>query len=171
VAVHLRGDAEAFTPKLTSIAAAIDPGLRLHQVMTIDKSADAELQFIDFFLGLIALVSGVALLLSLAAIYAVMSFTVARRTREIGIRVALGGDRRNVIRAIFSRPLTQIAAGVVAGALIVVALSTGSLGVTAKQVGAVALYATVMMAVCMLACVVPTLRALRIQPTEALKSE
>ena len=60
--------------------------------------------------------TAVALLLSLAGIYAVMSFTVARRTREIGVRVALGASRLGVVTAIFRRPLIQVGFGIVAGA-------------------------------------------------------
>jgi putative ABC transport system permease protein len=171
LAIHIRGDAQTFVTKVGTIAAAVDPGLRLHEVMPVDRLVDGEIAFANLFLGLVSIVSSVALLLSLAAIYAVMSFTVARRTREIGIRVALGGHGRNVLGSVFARPLTQVAFGILAGAVIVTVISTGSAGLTARHVGAVSLYALMMMGVCMLACIVPTLRALRIQPTEALKSE
>ena len=65
--------------------------------------------------------TAVALLLSLAGIYAVMSFIVARRTREIGVRVALGASRLRVVREIFRRPLIQVALGILAGAALVAA--------------------------------------------------
>ena len=65
--------------------------------------------------------SAVALLLSLAGLYAVMAFMVARRTREIGVRVALGGSRRRILMAIFRRPLIQMGLGVLAGISIIVA--------------------------------------------------
>ena len=57
----------------------------------------------------------IALTLALGGIYAVLSFIVVRRTREIGVRVALGADRRRVITAIFRRPLIQVSLGVLAG--------------------------------------------------------
>src|SRR4026208_2172564 len=72
--------------------------------------------------------SAVALLLSLAGIYAVLSFTVARRTREIGVRVALGASSRGVVPALFRRPLTQVALGVAIGGLVIGAAAVGFSG-------------------------------------------
>jgi len=117
-------------------------------------------------------VAVIALTLSLAGIYAVMSFTVARRTREIGVRVALGASARRVAMAIFRKPLTQVALGIVAGSGVVGVLVRAVVGeLSAKEIGIVVGYAVLMMAVCMLACIVPTRRALRIEPTEALRSD
>jgi putative ABC transport system permease protein len=117
--------------------------------------------------------TAIALLLSLAGIYAVLSFIVARRTREIGVRVALGASPRRVVGAIFRRPLTQVCLGVLAGGMLIgaaaVELSGG--GFSLAQVGALVAYAGLMLAVCLLACVVPTWRALRVEPTEALRAE
>ena len=70
------------------------------------------------------LMTAVALLLSLSGIYAVLSFIVARRTREIGVRVALGASRRRVIAAIFRRPLIQVGLGVVAGGALIALAAT-----------------------------------------------
>jgi ABC-type antimicrobial peptide transport system permease subunit len=130
-----------------------------------------------------AALTGIALLLSLAGIYAVLSFTVARRTREIGVRVALGASNRAVIMAIFRRPLTQVAVGVAVGTLLVGVLVTllaappapalaGTPAVVpALQVVMLIAYAALMFGICMLACIVPTRRALRVQPTVALRAE
>jgi len=70
---------------------------------------------VRLWLRVTMVMTAVALLLSLAGIYAVLSFTVARRTREIGLRVALGANPRRVIGAIFRRPLWQVGFGVLAG--------------------------------------------------------
>ena len=64
------------------------------------------------------MLSGLALLLSLMAIYSVMAFTVVQRTREIGVRVALGADRWRIIAAIVRRPLVQIGLGIGAGGVL-----------------------------------------------------
>jgi putative ABC transport system permease protein len=110
--------------------------------------------------------------LSLAGIYAVMSFTVSRRTREIGVRIALGATRRRVVSAVFKRPLRQLALGVLAGGGIVAFFTRATAGEwSAKQVALVAAYLVAMLAVCLIACIVPTRRAFRIEPTEALRQE
>jgi len=172
MAVHVRGRPESFIPRLRALALQVDPTLRLNSLQPLREVINGDLQFIMFWFRIAALVSAVALLLSLSGIYAVMSFTVARRTREIGIRVALGADARRVAGAIFWRPIAQVALGVAVGAALVgwLMIQVDDMA-TSKQVTLVVLYATLMMGVCMLACVVPTRRALRVQPTDALKGE
>jgi hypothetical protein len=172
VALQVRGDPEAFVPRLRAIATSVDPALRLYDIMPLNDATKAELKFLSFWFRLLLMVSGVALLLSLAGIYAVMSFTVARRTREIGIRVALGASTRRVAAATFAQPLRQVAYGALAGGVIVgilVRLSTGRMQLA--QIAVVLAYAAMMMAMCLLACIVPTRRALRVQPTEALRAD
>jgi ABC-type antimicrobial peptide transport system permease subunit len=129
------------------------------------------LQFLAFWFRLTMLVSAVALLLSLTGIYAVMSFTVSRRTREIGIRVALGADPRRIVSAIFRRPLAQVGLGITVGGVLVTAFSFGVMRGALWPTGAafIIAYAVLMMGVCALACIVPTRRALGIEPTEALR--
>jgi hypothetical protein len=172
MAVQLRGDPVLFIPQLRVAAAAVDPALRLHDIARLDAVGSSLWLEFNFLFKVLIGICAIALTLSLAGIYAVTSFTVARRTREIGIRVALGGEGPRVVRAIFARPLTQVGMGVMAGGLMTGAFAygvmRGSLGVLGIVV--VGGYATLMMAVCLLACLMPTVRALRIQPTEALKS-
>lgn len=171
--MRLTGDAAAFVPRLRTLATAVDPTIRLYNAVPLNAVSDTEVKFYSFWFRLTLAVSGVALLLSLAGIYAVMAFTVSRRTREIGIRLALGSDPRRIALAIFRRPLTQVAMGVLFGAAFIAllfGLGRGSVP-TAMQLGRIGLYALVMLAVCLLACLVPTRRALRVQPTEALRAE
>jgi ABC-type antimicrobial peptide transport system permease subunit len=110
----------------------------------------------------------------------VLSFTVARRTREIGVRVALGASRRRVVIATFRRPLLQVALGILAGTAIVFASAImirytefpgSERALTLQGVSAIVGYGMVMLGVCMLGCVVPTRRALGIEPTIALRTE
>ena len=172
MAIHVAGDPAAFAPRLRAIATDVDPTLRLYKVMPLSNVTESELQFLSFWFRMLLGVAVVALTLALAGIYAVMSFTVARRTREIGVRVALGASAKRVAIAIFRRPLTQVAFGILGGMVIVGFFSRAVLGVpSAKEIGIMVAYAVLMLAVCLLACVVPTRRALRVQPTEALRSE
>jgi len=111
-----------------------------------------------------------------------MSFAVARRTREIGVRVALGGSRRRILAAVFRRPLIQMGLGVMAGITVIAVVTAmfpytdgpgaGSAeGLTPAAIAIQAGYAVLMFGVCMLACVVPTRRALNVEPTVALRTE
>ena len=111
-----------------------------------------------------------------------LSYIVARRTREIGVRVALGASARRVITSIFRRPLTQVTLGVIAGSVLIAVAAIGvrnttqfsgtePRGLTFGEIALLVGYAILMLGVCTLACVVPTLRALRVQPTEALRAD
>jgi predicted permease len=182
--VHARaGDPLALAPRIRTLSMAVDPTLQLAEIQRLDEVADPILWILRLWLRITAALTGIAVLLSLAGIYAVLSFAVARRTREIGVRVALGASHRGVITAIFRRPLTQVAGGVAVGTLLVGVLVTllaappdsgradTSVVVSALRVVMLVAYAATMFGVCMLACIVPTRRALRVQPTVALRAE
>ena len=114
----------------------------------------------------------VALVLSLAGIYAVMSLAVARRTREIGIRVALGASPRGIVSGVFRRPLTQVGLGIVAGAGLVLWLMRGMNRLLPfEDLAFLGVHVLFMTGVCVLACIVPTRRALAVEPTEALRAD
>jgi ABC-type antimicrobial peptide transport system permease subunit len=124
--------------------------------------------------------SALAIVLSLAGIYAVLSFTVTRRTREIGVRVALGGSRERVIGAILRKPLIRVGLGVLLGSGMVLAAVIALRGsefpgadtpLTVWHFATLAVYVVVMVGVCSLAVIVPARRALRVEPTVALRAE
>jgi putative ABC transport system permease protein len=180
--VQTRGDPLAIAPRVRELATAIDPTLRIGTIQALDKFADSFLWFLRLWMRLMIGLTGVALLLSLAGIYSVLAYTVARRTREIGVRVALGSSSRRIVTSIFRRPLTQVAIGVLAGSVLLGAATVGVRnteqfaglekgGLSVGDISLLFAHATLMLAVCLLACVVPTWRALRVQPTEALRAE
>ena len=176
VAVHVRGDPAAFAARLRAAAMAVDPSLRLLDVMPLVELRGQTVRWLRFLFQLTLLVVAVAVVLSLAGIYAVLSFTVARRTREIGVRVALGSSRRRVMLAVFRRPLAQVSAGVAAGGVLAGALAYGWMleaerAASPRGAALLAAYAGLMFGVCLLACIVPTWRAMRVQPTEALRAD
>ena len=174
--VHGRGDPMTLAPQVRAIAAAVDPTLRLGEWQRLDQVLEDILWFVRLWMRITILMTAVALLLSLSGIYAVLSFIVARRTREIGVRVALGASRGRVIAAIFRRPLIQVGLGVVAGGALIALAATietempGLAGdLSLGQFAIVVAYAIFMLGVCLLACVVPTRRALSVEPTVALR--
>ena len=179
-AVHVSGNPDALVPEVRKVAAQVDPTLRVSAPMSLTDVVNDELRFYSFWLGLIRTVSAIALLLSLAGIYAVTSYIVSRRTREIGVRVALGASGRQIITSILRRPLIQVALGILIGTLFT-ALLSGAIsfesvrpqtnGSLLMKLGAVVLYGVCMLAVCLLACIVPTRRALAVQPTDALRTD
>jgi predicted permease len=182
IVVHGQGDPLSFAPRVRALATAVNPALRVERMTRLDQVAAPQLWFLDLWVRIILGLTAVALLLSLSGIYAVLSYIVARRTREIGVRVALGASARRVILSIFRRPLTQVTLGVIGGSILIVLAAiavqqtqefavVGSRWPTLGQIALLIGYTILMLGVCMLACVVPTMRALRVQPTEALRAE
>jgi hypothetical protein len=170
-AIHVWGDPKAFAPRLRAIATDVDVTLRLTDLMPLKDVVNGEVSLHAFWVRLTTIVSAMILVLSLVSIYAVMSFAVSRRTREIGVRVALGGSPWRIVRAVFKQPLRQLGLGLLAGTLLVWALQGGTDNgwPTATQLLTLGAYTTLMTVVCLIACVVPTRRALAVQPTEALR--
>jgi ABC-type antimicrobial peptide transport system permease subunit len=113
------------------------------------------------------LISFIVLLLSATGIHSLMSFTVARRTREIGIRVALGARPGRIVAGIFGRAFVQISVGVLAGSGLAALMGLGS----TRQLMLLLAADGIMLIVGLTACAVPLRRALRIDPTEALRAE
>jgi ABC-type antimicrobial peptide transport system permease subunit len=87
----------------------VSPTLQLHDIVPLDHAVSGDARFWRGFANVFMLGSATVLFLSLAGIYSVTSFTVSRRTREIGVRVALGASAPRVIADIFRRPLLQVA--------------------------------------------------------------
>jgi predicted permease len=174
LAIRIRGaDPAGFAGRLRDLAVSVDPMLRLGGIRTLDgPGADIEKAMDRFIFVAVILVTLSVLLLSAAGIYALMSFTITRRRREIGIRVALGAGPRRVLGNILVRAAGQIAAGIGVGlALVTLIQATSDNGMTARAVLIFVTVAALMAAIGVAAALGPARRALRIQPTEALRSE
>ena len=98
-----------------------------------------------------------------------MAVAVARRTREIGIRIALGATRRHVLGSVFARAGRQLGGGIIAGNSLILLFAWRADSLTADLLVSSAITSVIMAAVGVLACAAPARRALRIQPTEALR--
>ncbi len=170
MAVHLGTAPEAFAPTLHALASDVDPALRVSDVRTMDEPGPDLLMY-EVMFGVFLSFGALSLLLANAAIYSVVSFTVERRTREIGVRVALGANRRRIVGAILGRPLVRLGVGAGLGGLLLTGLLAGGGGLGLEDVTFLTAFVAVMCVVCFLACIVPIRRALRIEPTEALRAE
>jgi len=166
LAVRVR-DPEAFATRLRAIASDVDPTIRLTDVQPLTEVGGGEAKANWALTSVAWLVSFIVLLLSATGIHALMSFTVTRRTREIGIRTALGASQSRIVAGIFSRAFLQISLGLIAGSGLAALLGLGSL----RQVLLLLAADGVMLLVGLTACAVPLRRALRIDPTEALRAE
>jgi putative ABC transport system permease protein len=174
IAIQTRGRApSAFTQRLQEIAVAVDPNLHLRDIRTLDEVLRSEQWISRMQAAVFVAVTLSVLMLSSAGIYALMSFTVSQRRKEIGIRMALGADSRRIVASIFSRALLQLAAGAGLGATLGVALERASGGNLMRGNAAVGLSAVglVIMTVGFLAALGPARRSLRIEPTEALREQ
>jgi predicted permease len=174
LAIHVRGtDPTTFATRLRVITASVDQGMFLRRVQPLDDvlwRTHLPLRLIAATLVAVALS---VLVLSAAGLYALMSVIVTKRRREIGIRIALGADRRRVLTGIFSRAALQVGAGIALGitiAAIMLPLTAGEMkGFNPFLVlPAVALF---MVAVGAIAALGPARRGLAIQPSAVLKED
>jgi predicted permease len=165
------GEPAPFAPRLTDIAATVDPTLTLEDVETVVAAWEWDQQAIGSLGLMIVAVALSVLLLSAAGIYAMMSFTVAKRRREIGIRAALGADPRRILTGIFARAAAQLGAGVLAGLALAAAFEwvTGDTG--GRRFLLLPAVAAILLTVGMVAALGPARRGLAVQPTEALREE
>ncbi len=160
---------------ITREARTIDPNLPVYDVKTMEQwlaESLARRRFAMLSLGLFALV---AMLLAAVGIYGVMSYSVAQRTREIGIRVALGAQTRNVLKLVISQGMLLAGVGVGAGLIAAFAITRvmASLlfGVGATDPLTFAAIALLLASVALLACWIPARRAANVDPMIALRHE
>jgi hypothetical protein len=167
MAVRVR-DTGDFAQRLRQLAAEVDPTIRLTDVQPLTNVGGGEAAS-NWALTTVAwLVGFIVLTLSATGIHALVSFTVARRTREIGIRAALGARTGRIVAGVFSRAFLQIGAGIIAGTALAAFL--GGVGST-RQILILIGADAIMLVTGLAACALPLRRALRIDPTEALRAE
>jgi predicted permease len=165
-----------------SIASAVrkalreaEPGAVISDVNTMSELASHEIARSRFTGWLMGIFASSALVLAMIGIYGVMSYAVTRRTQEIGIRMALGAARAEVLRLVVANGMTLIAAGLVLGIGAAFALtglmSTLLYGVRPTDPIAFAAAALALAGVALVACLIPASRAMRIAPASALRNE
>ncbi|MGB6687298.1 MAG: ABC transporter permease [Terracidiphilus sp.] len=177
LAFYLRGqvDPAAIAAQVRTQIQAVDAELPVFRAETLDDVLSSSLSVRRFSLEMVALFAATALLLASLGIYGTISFLVNEQSREIAIRLALGAQRRNILKMVLRQGLTLAAAGAgvgLVGALIVSRLMSGLLyGVSPYDLSTFAGVTAVLTAVAIAASYVPALRAMRLDPIATLHSE
>jgi putative ABC transport system permease protein len=174
--VRLRGNPATLAPRLPVIAAGVDGGLSVLEARPLGESIWQRDYWMVAPVAAWAGVSALVLFLSAMGLFSLMSISVSRRTREIGVRMALGANPRHVLARIVAQAMALMGSGVAAGGGIVllsVALGSGPTGRPAEDVVSfaawIAVTSAVMLGAGLLACIEPARRALRINPIDALR--
>ncbi|HEX2190756.1 MAG TPA: ABC transporter permease [Longimicrobiaceae bacterium] len=169
------GDAASLLPAVRRAVAEVDPTLPVTDVRQVRDLVDDSMSRTSFTMVLLAIAAAAALLLAAVGLYGVISYVVARRTQEIGLRLALGAHPAAVVRMVMGGSLRVVAAGLVVGvavALTLTHLMRGLLyGVEPSSPPAFLASLAVLTAVAVLASWVPARRAARVDPMVALRRE
>jgi putative ABC transport system permease protein len=173
--VRTDGDPNAMAPALQREIRTLDPNQPVSDVRTMEQVMSDTFSRARFNTLLLALFAALATLLSAVGIFGVMNYSVALRTREIGLRVAIGAQPRQVLLLILRQGLLLTIVGVVIGLLAALALTrllSGLLfGVAAVDPSTFASISVLLIAVSLVACYLPARRAMKIDPLLALRSE
>jgi predicted permease len=173
--IETEGDPRSVLEPVRREVRAMDPSIPVAQVRTMDEVLDGALAQQRFALVLLGVFAAIALTLAVVGIYGVLSYAVSRRTREIGVRLALGAERGKVVRLVVRQGMAMALLGVVVGTGFAWALS-GFMESMLYQVAPTdaATFAGVPLlfaAVALAACFVPAFRAARVDPARALRYE
>ena len=177
VTVHVRSaaDPRAMLARVRQDIQAIDPAVSVFNLQTLSAQKDGSLYAERLSAMLLALVGALALALVAIGLYGLLSYAVAERTREIGIRMALGARRGDVLTLVIRRGLVLTVAGSVAGVALSLAAVRGIerllFGVSPTDPQTFVMVPLVLVAVAFLACWIPARRATRLNPLTALRHQ
>ncbi len=173
--VRTAGDPAAITANVRAEVSRLDPHVPVAAVRTMDDIVGAWASERRLSMMVLSIFAGVALLLAAVGIYGVMSYTVAQRTREMGIRIALGAEPRDVIALVvrqgFALAVVGIAIGLAAALTLTRLMQSMLFQVSATDPTTFIAIAVILATTALAACWVPARRATRVHPTEALRAE
>jgi predicted permease len=173
--VRVHGKPEAAFPSLRAIVRSVTPGLAITDLQTVEQQVDRSLNTERILATLSSAFGVIALFLSLVGLYGVMSFVVSKRTREIGIRLALGATRASAIRLVLHDALAMIVLGIVISLPVVFAfgrlLESQLYDVKPADPAAIATAILALGVTGFCASLIPAHRASNINPTDALRAE
>lgn len=173
--VRTRGDPTALATAMRREVLAIDPQQPVHTQKTMERIVSDTLGPRYFSLLLVGVFAAVALLLASIGLYGVISYGVAQRTREFGVRLAIGANRSDILRLVLGQGGRLIGLGLLLGligALLSARLIQSLLfGISARDPLTLAVIAVILATVAFLACLIPALRATKVDPMIALRSD
>jgi putative ABC transport system permease protein len=164
-----------FAGAIRNIVAAIDPNQPLANIRTMNDVVADTIAPREFTMLVLGIFAGLALLLAALGMYGVVSYSVAQRTQEVGLRLALGARQHDVLGLIIRKGMTLALIGVAIGIAIALALTRLMnallFGVTPFDLSTFAAVSALLILVALLACYIPARRASRVEPMEALRYE
>ena len=175
MAVRTAGPPMAITAQVRATVASLNPDIPIYWPYSMDEALARPLWFIRVFGTMFMIFGVIALFLASIGLYAVMSFSVSRRTREVGIRMALGARGGDVVRMIFRQGVLQVVVGLVVGltfaATVARFMSVVLFEVRPRDPVVFGSVAALLAVTGLVACLVPARRATRVDPLVALRSE
>jgi putative ABC transport system permease protein len=168
-------NAMALTAQIRAAAAAIDQDIPIYWIYAMKEAVTRNLWHVRVFGGLFMVFGVVALVLAAVGLYAVMAFSVSRRAREVGIRIALGARTAHVLRLVFRQGIIQLAIGMTLGLALAAGVSQLVAGVLfevqPRDPVTFAAVVAVLSGAGLLACYIPARRAARVDPLTAMRAE
>lgn len=169
------GEPASLSSAVRTSLVSIDPGQPVYAVEPMDKLVSTDVAPRRFVLLLVGSLALVALSLAAVGIYSIISFSVSERTREIGIRMALGAKRADVLRMVLGQGMTVAVVGIVVGLAIALGLTrlltTLLFSISATDPATFFLVGVILTVIALMACYLPARRATRVDPLVALKEE
>jgi putative ABC transport system permease protein len=169
------GDPLKLVETVKRAVADVDPSRPAANFRTVEQNLNQQTQFLRLYILLLGIFGGIAAVLAAIGIYGVMAYSVAERTREIGIRMALGARSGDVVMMMLRHALLMVGFGVTLGLAGSFALtrviSSALYGVTATDPATYAGISALLLLVAIIACLIPTRRAVAVHPTIALRYE
>lgn len=168
-------DAESMARELRNALQSVDPMQAVYNVATLDARIDDSLGIRRAPLVLVAAFAVIALLLAAIGLYGVLAFVVGRRSGEIGLRIAIGAQSRDVMRMVLGQGMRLLGIGLAIG--LAIAAVSGRIvaaqlfGVSSLDPATFLIVACALAAVAALACLAPAARAARVDPIDALRNE
>lgn len=173
--VRTRGSPMRMATQVAAIIHEIDPQQPVTEVRTLDQLRSAQLGTPRVTSALLSIFAAVALFITLVGVSGTLALSVARRSKEIGIRIALGASRQNILRNVLTRGMVPVVTGLVLGSL-AAAFATRALakilfGIKPDDPVTFVAIALVFLVVALIGCVIPARRAVKVDPMIALRTE